>query len=119
MLGWIIAAVIIAALLAAGALWEKRCRRQDAAAYPCPGKMVDVPGARMHVLAQGEGPRIVLLTGWNTAVPSVDFQPLARELNARGFRVVIPEKPGYGYSTDSNVPRTLDTVVDELRLALR
>ena len=119
MLGWIITAAILAALLAAGALWERHCRRQDAAAYPCPGKMVDIPGARMHVLAQGEGPRIVLLTGWNTAVPSVDFQPLARELNARGFRVVIPEKPGYGYSTDSDVPRQLDTVVDELRLALR
>ena len=57
--------------------------------------------------------------GWNTAVPSVDFQPLAKELNTQGFRVVIPDKPGYGYSTDTDVPRTLDTVVDELRLALR
>ena len=118
MVWWIILAGLVL-LLAAGALWEKRCRARDAAAYPCPGKLVEVPGASVHVLAQGEGPRIVLLSGWNTAVPSVDFQPLAKELNARGFRVVMPEKPGYGYSSDSDVPRQLDTVVDEIRLALR
>ena len=116
---WCIILAGLVLLLAAGALWEKRCRARDAAAYPFPGKLVEVPGASVHVLAQGEGPRIVLLSGWNTAVPSVDFQPLAKELNARGFRVVMPEKPGYGYSSDSDVPRQLDTVVDEIRLALR
>lgn len=117
MIGWTVAA-ILALLLAVGALWQHASMKREKAAFSCPGKMVDVPGARMHVLAKGEGPRIVLLSGWNTAVPSADFQPLADELIHHGFRVVTPEKPGYGFSTDSDVPRELDTIIDELRLAL-
>lgn len=118
MSGWILLAVLVV-LLGAGAIWQHVAARRDAAVFSYPGKMVDVPGARMHVLARGEGPRIVLLSGWNTAVPSADFQPLADELIRRGFRVVTPEKPGYGFSTDTNTPRALDTVIDELRLALQ
>ena len=37
--------------------------------------MVTVHGEPMHVRVQGEGdgPVAVLLSGWSTAVPSVDF----------------------------------------------
>lgn len=117
MIGWIFGALML--LLAGGMVWQQRAAKRDRASFPCPGKMVEVPGARMHVLARGEGPRIVLLSGWNTAVPSADFQPLADALISRGFRAVIPEKPGYGFSTDTAVPREIDVVINELRLALR
>lgn len=116
---WRILGVAVLFLFLAGMAWQRWAAAKERAAFPCPGKMVDVPGTRMHVLARGEGPRIILLSGWNTAAPSVDFQPLADELISRGFRVVTPEKPGYGFSTDTAVPRELDVVIDEVRLALR
>lgn len=117
-MGWWLLAIVLALALVGGAVWQRLCARRDEKAFPCPGVIVEACGARLHVRAEGEGQRVVLLSGWGTAVPSADFQPLATELVRRGFRVVIPEKPGYGFSPDTRAPRTLDAVLDELRGAL-
>ena len=106
-----------ALLFGGGALWQHTASKREAALFPMPGKTFPVPGAFMHIYAKGSGPRIVLLSGWGTSVPSADFQPLMNEL-APHFRVIVVEKPGYGFSSSTTVPRALDTVVDELRAAL-
>lgn len=114
---WVLAAAT--AILAAGSIWQKEKVRHEQQSLQAPGLMLDVPGARMHVLARGEGQPVVLLSGWGVACPTVDFQPLAKELLSRGFRVIVPEKPGYGFSSLTKAPRALDTVVDELHEALQ
>lgn len=117
-MGWWLLAIVLALALAGGAVWQRVMTRRDEKAFLCPGEMVISCGARLHVRAEGEGQRVVLMSGWGAAAPCVDFQPLASELVRRGFRVMIPEKPGYGFSPDTRVPRRVDTVLDELRGAL-
>ena len=70
--------------------------RKETAKCTAPGKMVTVHGEPMHVRVQGEGdgPVAVLLSGWSTAVPSVDFQPLVRQLQSLGIPTAIVEKFG-------------------------
>lgn len=95
--------------------------RKETAKCTAPGKMVTVHGEPMHVRVQGEGdgPVAVLLSGWSTAVPSVDFQPLVRQLQSLGIPTAIVEKFGYGFSGRTKVPRTVDNTVAEMREALQ
>lgn len=44
------------------------------------------------------GPTIVLVHGWGLAHPS--YTRAAQALAARGFRVIVPDLPGFGRSTD-------------------
>jgi pimeloyl-ACP methyl ester carboxylesterase len=54
----------LALLLVIGAVWEQVARRQVAAAYPAPGRLVDVGGRRMQIECRGTGsPTVVFETG--------------------------------------------------------
>jgi pimeloyl-ACP methyl ester carboxylesterase len=87
--------------------------------FPPPGKMVQVEGAKLHIYTEGSGQtNVVLLEGWGTAAPTIDFKPLLRALK-NGFRVSIVEYPGYGWSEGTNSPRTNQNIVEEIRSSLR
>lgn len=54
----------LALLLTTGAVWEQIERRQVAAAYPAPGRLVDIGGRRMQIECRGSGsPTVVFETG--------------------------------------------------------
>ena len=54
----------LALLLVIGAIWEQVERRQVAAAYPAPGRLVDIGGRRMQIECLGSGsPTVVFETG--------------------------------------------------------
>ena len=64
----------------------------------------------------GSGRTMVLLSGYGTPAPGVDFAPLIRELDA--FDVIVVEGFGYGYS-DLDVPdRTIENITSELHEVL-
>lgn len=64
----------------------------------------------------GAGPTMVLLSGYGTPAPAVDFAPLIRELDA--FDVIVIEGFGYGYS-DLDVPdRTVENITGEIHQVL-
>ena len=51
-------------LLATGAVWEQVERRAVAAAYPAPGRLVDIGGRRIQIECRGSGsPTVVFETG--------------------------------------------------------
>ena len=51
-------------LLVIGAAWEQVERRQVAAAYPAPGRLIDIGGRRMQIECRGAGsPTVVFETG--------------------------------------------------------
>lgn len=86
--------------------------------YPAWGQYVEVKGKKMHVYTKGtKGNTIVLLPGWGTAAPVLDFEPLLNEL-AKQNQVVVVEPFGYGWSDLTNEERTVDNIVEELRSAL-
>jgi pimeloyl-ACP methyl ester carboxylesterase len=54
----------LALLLVVGAVWEQVERRKVAAAYPAPGRLVDIGGRRIQIECRGTGsPTVVLETG--------------------------------------------------------
>jgi pimeloyl-ACP methyl ester carboxylesterase len=82
-----------------------------------PGKMVDIGGRRLHLLASGKGgPAVVLEAGagafsfdWSLVQPAV----------ARFTRVISYDRAGYAWSDAGPKPRTMRQVAFELRAALR
>jgi len=87
--------------------------------FPAPGGFVEVGGRRMHILTVGSGTRnVVLLSGLGTASPVTDYSPLINALKP-DFTVTVVECFGYGWSDWTNLPRTNQNVIGEVRLALR
>ncbi len=84
------------------------------------GQMVDLGDYRVHVYAEGAtttSPALVFMSGSATVAPVYDFKPLYSQLSD-SFRIVIVEKAGYGYSDIYDVPRDIDTMLNEVRNAL-
>jgi hypothetical protein len=66
--------------------------------YPAPGKFVSINGRNMHILSEGKSDKkIILLSGWGTAVPSINFKPLINKLK-KEYNTVVIENFGYGWS---------------------
>ncbi len=85
---------------------------------PVYGQMVAVNGQQMHVHAKGHGEAtVVLLPGFGVALPAADFGPLMRALSIE-HTVVAVDYFGVGFSDPTDVPRTNDNYVKEIRAAL-
>ncbi|TVY00373.1 alpha/beta fold hydrolase [Cohnella terricola] len=83
------------------------------------GQHVQVDGKEMNVLIQGDGEQtIVLLPGYGTAAPGLDFKPLIDELSPH-YKVVAIEPFGYGLSDLTDKDRTTDNIVQEIHEALQ
>jgi pimeloyl-ACP methyl ester carboxylesterase len=85
---------LLAAITEAGVLALQR-------AYPAQGRMIEVDGARLHVVDIGPrdaaGPPIVMLHGASSNLESMR-RPLGDRL-AEHHRVILIDRPGHGWST--------------------
>ncbi|MBT2215714.1 alpha/beta hydrolase [Virgibacillus dakarensis] len=87
--------------------------------HPALGQLVEIDGKHMHVYTKGEGKNtIVLLSGLGTAAPVLDFEPLLNEMS-KNHKVVVVEPFGYGWSDRTDRERTVENIVEEIRLALK
>lgn len=86
--------------------------------YPPPGRMIDVGGHRMHLLAEGEpGPRptVVWMPGGHAGGYAMHrLHSLARHR----MRSVLVDRPGTGWSDPGPFPRTTAREAVELLTAL-
>jgi len=83
------------------------------------GQLVPVDGKKMNVLIQGKGEEtVVLLPGYGTAAPALDFKPLVEELSPY-YKVVAVEPFGYGLSDVTEKERTTENMVSEIHEALQ
>lgn len=83
------------------------------------GQKVEVDGGAMNVLVAGDGPEnIVLLPGFGTASPVLDFEPLVTNL-AKDHRVIVVEPFGYGLSDRTDRERTTENIVTEVHEAVQ
>lgn len=73
-------------------------------------------GKMTAVKAGDKGPQIVLLNGYGSPSPYLEFKPLMKELS-RFARVTVLEPLGYGCSDNTKRPRTVDNIVEELHAA--
>jgi len=86
-----------AAALASAAFVHQRAWLAERANPPI-GRFVDVDGVRMHYLDRGEGTPLVMLHGNGSMMQEPRLSRLY-ELAATRYRVVVPDRPGYGHSS--------------------
>jgi pimeloyl-ACP methyl ester carboxylesterase len=116
----VVVAVIVAtlaALLATSAVANSAITGSERADLQPYGQKVSIPAGDINVYRNGgSGPTIVMLSGFGTPAPAVDFAPLIRELDT--FNVIVIEGFGYGFS-DTDVPnRTIENITSEIHQVL-
>lgn len=110
--------LVIAAVLMS---WNFVCKKTEQpkieGAY---GSIVEVNGHDMVVSTEGaeNETTIILLPGWGSASPVLEFLPLAKELS-KDYRVITIEPFGYGLSDQSGEERGISQVVEELHECTR
>jgi pimeloyl-ACP methyl ester carboxylesterase len=112
----LLALVIITALLAAFAGYDRYAESRLLADHPAPGQFVEVAGARMHYSCAGSGePTLVFAAGigggaldWGEVMPAL----------AQEHRVCAFDRLGQDWSDPAPQPREFGTAADELHTAL-
>lgn len=110
--------LVVAAVLAAGATYHLAHMRAVQARYPAPGKLVDVGGYRMHVLAEGDArgrPPIVWMPGAHGG--GYGFYHLHAAMRGEARSILI-DRPGTGWSDAGPFPRTTPVEAEEVVKAL-
>lgn len=97
----------VAALPAAGRLYQWLGETRDARRWPPPGRMLD----GFHVVDAGSGPCVLLEAG--IAASSASWKLVQDRLTPHA-RVVSYDRRGLGYSEPASTPRTLDNLLTEL-----
>ena len=102
--------IVVAAL--AGAAYQWLATRNDLAATPPPGRLVDIGGYKLHLWCTGDGaPAVILDNGLGGSSPGWGFvQPDV----ARFTRVCSYDRAGMGYSDPGPSPRTARRIASEL-----
>lgn len=115
-LGIILGLVVL--VLGGTTVWNQVATASEANALPTYGRFVEVDGKRMNTVTAGSGAEtIVLIPGFGTAAPALDFDPLIRDLSPQA-RVIALEPLGFGLSDPTDVPRTAENIVTEMHEAL-
>ena len=98
MIAWIVGIVVVLIGVLAGlVLFTAWTARQVQKRLPPCGRFIDVDGARIHYLDEGEGPILLLIHGLAGQMHNFTHSLLGKL--KRDFRVVILDRPGSGYST--------------------
>ena len=110
--------VLVGVLLGVGGAvaWRRIIKaRHD---YPPPGRLVDVGGYRMHLLAEGDakgGPTVVWLVGSHG--PGFELYHLHKAMREE-TRSILFDRPGTGWSDPGPYPRRTSREADELATLL-
>src|SRR4051812_8120386 len=96
--GWVGPALLgSAAALGAAALYTNKMTRDAERETPPIGRFLEVDGVRLHYIEQGQGEPLVLIHGNGTLIQDFTINGLVDRLSKR-YRVIVIERPGYGYS---------------------
>jgi pimeloyl-ACP methyl ester carboxylesterase len=107
----------VLALTAVSTIANASLNASEHAALTPYGQEVTIDAGDINVYRNGgSGPTMVLLSGYGTSAPAIDFAPLIRELDA--FDVVVVEGFGYGYSDLDVGERTVENITAELHEVL-
>jgi len=96
-----VASVGALAALALAAVINQRLARSAERRNSPRGHFLDIDGVRLHYVERGSGEPLLLLHGNGSMIQDFDSSGLLA-MAARKYRVIVPDRPGYGYS---NRPR--------------
>jgi len=115
----IILMILVLVFLAIVFIVDKVASKTEKSKIHAYGQLVPVDGKMMNVYIQGEGEEtIVLLPGYGTASPVLDFKLLIDELSPY-YRIVAVEPFGYGLSDGTKKERTTENIVNEIHEAVQ
>jgi pimeloyl-ACP methyl ester carboxylesterase len=86
------------AALGAAALVVRRRTRAAEAEHPPIGSFIEVDGVRLHYFEKGKGPPVVFLHGEGSLIEDFIASGVVDQV-ANHHRVIVIERPGYGYSS--------------------
>ncbi|TXC69581.1 alpha/beta fold hydrolase [Sphingomonas ginsenosidivorax] len=90
---------ILAATLAAAAVYTRATTRAIERDVPPDGGFIDVAGARIHYVDRGAGPAIVLMHGLGAQLRNFSYG--VADALANTHRIILIDRPGSGYSQPS------------------
>lgn len=88
------------AALAASAVFNRIATARAERRYPPVGRILDVDGVAVHVLERGSGDPVVLIHGSGSLIQDFVTSGLVDRL-AASRRVIVFDRPGYGYTDRS------------------
>lgn len=88
---------LAAAALGAAALYNRKKAREAEAECPPVGKFIEIDGTRLHYIERGDGPPLVMLHGMGALIQDFLGSGIVDRLAERR-RVIVFDRPGYGYS---------------------
>lgn len=101
-------------VIAASYTYESIQEKNDLRKIKSYGKQVTTRFGTMNLSISGEkGPVILLLSGYGSAAPILDFKPLADRLSTFS-KVITIEYFGYGESDHSLRPRSVQNICEEI-----
>jgi pimeloyl-ACP methyl ester carboxylesterase len=90
---WMAAAAMLGGIALATRIAAWRTERRS----PPAGRFVTVDGVRLHYVERGAGRALIMLHGMGSLLQ--DFTSSVVDALAHDYRVVVFDRPGYGYST--------------------
>jgi pimeloyl-ACP methyl ester carboxylesterase len=93
-----VAATSLIALLAAAAVANRALANKALRANPPTGKFCKLDNVQLHYVERGEGEPLVLLHGNGSMIQDFVSSGLI-DLAAKKYRVIIFDRPGFGYTT--------------------
>lgn len=110
--------IVLVAIIFLGVITENIFKHLDTEKFKPIGKTVEANGSKMHVYSKGSGENtVVFAAGFGEFSPYVSFYPLHNEIS-KNNRVVVYDKPGYGWSDTTNSKRDIDIITEEIHSAL-
>jgi pimeloyl-ACP methyl ester carboxylesterase len=92
-----VAAAAVIGTLAATALLNRHLAKKAEHDNPAAGHFLDVNGVRLHYVERGTGEPLVLLHGNGSMIEDFESSGLIA-LAAKYYRVIVFDRPGFGYS---------------------
>ncbi|MVX66666.1 alpha/beta fold hydrolase [Clostridium chromiireducens] len=109
---------LITATLLIGFYYEKIGEYNDFKKYSSIGEMIDINNHKINIFSKGEGNATVVFTGGlNEPTSYSDFYPLYNDIS-KYAKIAVYDRPGHGWSELTDVPRDIDSIVDEMHTAL-
>lgn len=109
---------IFLVLLSIGTLWQHIMIYYEEKGLNYPGQLIDVNNHKMHIYGEGNGtPTVVLTVGSGTPCAYTDYYYIQKGLS-KSVRTVTYDRPGYGWSEPTSIPRNIDDQVNDLHILL-
>ncbi|AXF56029.1 alpha/beta fold hydrolase [Salicibibacter kimchii] len=77
---------------------------------------MDIEGTEQHITVESKGESVVFVPGSGTSSPYADWFEIQQVLTDDA-KTVVYERPGYGWSEQTDASRAIDRLVSEMDAA--